>query len=142
MRIKAIMLVWLSAWLLFQCRGDQPLSGKALHQQLLVTGNGEWFLENLTVDGDDQTGMVAALMITFTDTHFTAVNGLPVWPAQGSWAFSDESGTIILRDDQVAITLIEINEEKLRLELQWDTQTYSGNRKNSLKGRHVFTFKK
>jgi hypothetical protein len=141
MRVK-IMVLCVCAWFLIQCKPDQPVSEKELHQALISSGNGQWFLENLTVDGMDETGMFAGLVITFTETNFTAVNGLPIWPESGSWLFTDESGKTILRDDQVSITVVEISESRLRLELQWDKKTYSGGRTNSLKGDHLFTFKR
>ncbi len=141
MGIKMIVLC-LCAWFLIQCKPDQPLPEKELHQALIISGSGQWFLDNLTVDGIDETGMFAGLVLTFTEANFKAANGLPVWPESGSWLFTDESGKTILRDDQVSVTVVEISESRLKLELQWDKKMYSSGRTSSLKGDHLFTFKR
>lgn len=141
MKIKILLFLILCSALLTCCKKEEPLTAKEERQQLITSAK-EWTLQSLTIDGADKTSLYAGLTLHFTDTGFTAQNGLPIWPVSSSWSFTDETGTTITRDGDVQLSIIEITETKLVIRLQWQNSTFAPGRVRSLKGEHIFTFVK
>jgi hypothetical protein len=92
MKVK-ILLILCSFLLTFCSTKDEPLTVKEEHQQPMTSNS--WALQNLTIDGTVKTSMYAGLTLRFTDTGFTATNGLPIWPESSSWSFTDETGNTV-----------------------------------------------
>lgn len=114
-------------------------------QQDVVTANlssGIWKVQSVTVDGTDKTSIYSGLTLTFTSGSFATTNGGPVWPATGTWTFTDNTATTIKRNDGLEIQLQEVNISSLKLGLVWATNTLGSGRSESVKGQHVFTFGK
>jgi hypothetical protein len=108
-----------------------------------ILTSGSWQLQSVTVDNVDKTSTYAGLTLSFTATAFTATNGHAIWPASGSWQFSDDSGKNLLRGDQLPITIGDATTSaKLVLSLNWNKTTYGSGRVASVKGNHVFTLGK
>ena len=107
-----------------------------------VLTSGKWTLQNVTVDGVDKTATYTGLTLTFTATGFTSTNGHIVWPASGTWQFSDDTGKTITRDDALTVSIGEATTAKLVLMLTWSKTTLGPGRAESLKGNHVFTLTK
>ena len=101
-----------------------------------------WTVQSVLVDAVDKSTVYKDLKLTFTAGGFTATNGGTVWPASGSWSFTDDSGKVISRSDGVTINLTEISATKMVLSLAWTKTTLSGGRAQSVSGQHVFTFGK
>jgi hypothetical protein len=101
-----------------------------------------WKIQSVAVDGADKTSSFVDHTLKFTSTHFTAVNGDPVWPASGIWTFADDTGNKIVRDDDIEVSVNEINANKLVLSLMWTKTTLGAGRLSSISGEHVFTFVK
>ena len=112
-------------------------SGK--NTRILSTG-GPWTLQSVSVNGVDRTSMYAGLTVTFSSTGYTTVNGGAVWPASGTWNFTDAFGSTIRRSDGVDISLIDITEDRLVLSLVWSKTTLGNGRTGSVAGQHEFTF--
>ena len=104
--------------------------------------NTTWKLERVTVDGVNHTAVYADLTLSFTSTAFNSTKGGVVWPASGTWAFTNDQGTVIKRDDGVVVTIQELTAQTLRLAMPWETSTLKPGRITSLAGQHVFTFVK
>jgi len=109
-------------------------------QMKSILQSGTWNLQNVTVDGVDKTSTYSGLTLSFTATNFTTTNGRVVWPASGTWQFSDETGKNITRSDGLPISIGEATTSKLVLQLSWSKTTFG--RVESIKGAHVFTFGK
>src|SRR5262245_19902757 len=104
---------------LMACGGDEPTKEEQVTQKL-TGGTGTsakvWELQSVDVDGVDQTSVYTGLSIQFTDGHFTATNGGPIWPASGTWTFTTSEATIIKRDDGTEIEIVA-TETKLTLKM-------------------------
>lgn len=103
--------------------------------------SGTWQLQNVTVDNVDRTSVYSGLTLAFSATSFTASNGRVIWPASGTWKFSDDTGKSITLDDALPVSIGEATSSKLVLSLSWSKTTFGG-RLESVKGSHVFTFGK
>lgn len=99
-----------------------------------------WSMKSLTIDGVADDTFFKGLQITFTKTGFTAVNGDPVWPATGTWNFTDANATAIKRSDDLTVQLDVLTESSMQLSLVWTSTTTTGGRPNSVAGKHIFIF--
>lgn len=104
--------------------------------------SGTWIVQSVMVDGVDRTSLYGALILKFTESSFTATNGGPVWPASGTWSFSDDTGKSVTRSDALKITVVEADASKLVLKLTWSKSTVGPGRAASVSGEHVFSLKK
>jgi hypothetical protein len=114
-------------------------------QQELVTQKltaSPWVLQSVTVDGFDQTGTYSGMTLSFTSTGFTSVNGRGVWPDTGSWTWRNEEATSFSRNDGVIVSIQDISNTSLRIEMDWDETTFIRARTSSIGGKHVFVFGK
>lgn len=130
------------------CGGDDPapLTQTQKVTQTLTSTGGTWTPATsggVTVDGVDVTDeLFAGFTITFLEGTYTTTGTSPVWPAEDTWRFKDETATIIIRGvDQKEVTITEISASQLKLSLVWSETTYGG-RKSSLKGKHEFHLNK
>ena len=133
--MMVLIIVALTIYL-SSCKKNTP-SVTEVNTRILTSPT--WKIKKLLVDNADQTSLYTNMTLTFTNTTYTATNGEPVWPASGTWSLSDD-GLKITRDDDLIITVSSISDTELTLELDWTTTTYSGGRKSSVQGHHVFTF--
>jgi hypothetical protein len=136
--ITAFMLG--SAVLLVNCKHKDPEPSQEEIVKSQLTSS-TWTLQSVTVDGVDQTSVYQGLTLKFTETTYTTTKGGLVWPASGTWSFTDDTATTIKRDDGTEIKT-EATDTSLRLTLTWAKTTLGSGRIGSVKGLHVFTFKK
>lgn len=118
-----------------------PVETEAVKNTKLLT-TGTWNVQTVSVDAVDKTTVYKDLKITFNSTGFTATGGGSVWPATGTWKFSDDTGKVITRGDGLSISLTEVSTTKLVLALAWTKTTLGDGRVESVSGQHVFTFGK
>lgn len=111
-------------------------------QASAILNSGLWKMKTVLVDGVDQTNIYKGLTITFTSSAYTTTNGGQVWPASGTWIFSDNTGKAITRSDGLPVTLPSADNNTLVLKLTWSKTTFGPGRASSLKGDNVFTFGK
>jgi len=141
--IPVVAIVILSMLTLSNC-GEDPNPGPTSTQAELnlttLTTGGAWNLQSVSVDGVDRTAVYKDLKVTFSSSGFTTTSGGAVWPATGTWSFSDDTGTTINRSDGLKITVAEISAKKLVLNLTWTKNTLGPGRVDSVSGQHVFTF--
>lgn len=102
---------------------------------------GTWKLNSVTVDGVAKN-LYAGMTITFTQDGFTTTKADPVWPANGTWAFADNTAKAIVRNDQTTVTIESINDANMTLSLTWTKTTLGPGRVESIAGKHVFVFGK
>ncbi|HZY82187.1 MAG TPA: hypothetical protein VFE50_21830 [Cyclobacteriaceae bacterium] len=100
-----------------------------------------WTVQSVTVDGVDQSGLYKNLSLKFTASTYTATNGGVIWPASGTWSFTDQTATAIKKEDGTEV-IIEVTDTSLKLTLTWLKTTLGPGRLASMKGVHVFTCKK
>lgn len=143
-RVKVALLTFMA--ILAACGGDPdpaPKTEAEKRTEILTSGDATWApatTAGVTVDGVDVTDdLFAGFTITFRDGTYTTPGGSPVWPAEDTWRFKDESATIIIRgSDEKEVTITQISATQLTLTLDWPITT-TGGRSTSLKGKHVFT---
>lgn len=139
--IKHIFILFLFAGLSatnISCDDDEIIETDRV-TQLLSTG-GTWTMQSVNVTGTDQTALYDGLQLSFTESTYTSLNGGVVWPAAGTWQFTDETAKTIKRNDDVLITVNEVEEKKLVLAFTWNKTTLGSGRTTSIAGLHTFTF--
>ena len=82
------------------------------------------------------------LKLSFNNGGFTSVNGRGVWPATGTWSFTDDSGKAFKRGDEALVDIVSISETNLTLSLDWAKTTVGPGRSLSVPGKHVFSMTK
>jgi hypothetical protein len=135
--MAAVVTICLLA--IVRCKKDDPQPETERVKTLLKSNT--WKLQSALVDGMDKTALYNGLTITFTDSNYTTTEGNVMWPASGSWSFSDDSATKIIRNDDLAISL-EVTATTLKLSFAWSKSTLGRGRESSLEGQHLFTFTK
>lgn len=135
---RALLLMMLSVLLIQACKKDDPQTEADKIRSLLIAG--EWSLQTAIVDQVDQTSLYQGLILSFTTTSFTSVNGGVVWPSNGSWEFKDESGEAIIRGDGLEIVIATIDESTLEISFTLVEGSLGEARQSSVAGNHVFTF--
>jgi hypothetical protein len=103
---------------------------------------GTWKIQTATVGEEDAMDFFDNLHVTFTAEGFSSVNGGPVWPASGSWNFTNDEATHIVRNDGVDITLISVTDNRLECSLYWDELVVGPGRTSAVEGTHTFVFTK
>jgi len=131
------------AWLMQCCHSSSsppaPAPPTAVQKATALIDASAWKMQSLTIDGIADTTFFKGLIITFTASSFTAVNGAPVWPATETWTFTDANATAIKRSDNLIVNVDNLTSTAMQLSLDWTTTTTEG-RKNSVAGKHVFIF--
>ena len=121
------------------CKPDDPSATQVAQKKLTA---GVWQINQVTVDGVDQTSLFTGMTLQFTSSQYSTTNADPVWATSGTWTFSDKTGKIITRDDGIQLTITSLTKTELTFSMPWDETTYGGGRKRSLAGPHVFKFRK
>ena len=124
------------------CKKDDPAPETPAIDVVKLLTSGSWKIQSVTVDGVDASSRFAGLALSFTESGFTATSSNVVWPASGTWTFTDSSQKSITRNDGLVVTLEEITNTKLSLKLTWAKTTLSGGRTSSVAGSHTFIFGK
>lgn len=119
------------------CSEEEPAPSDAVLSKLKSK---TWKISSVQVDGVDQTTLFAGMTLTFTVKDYQVNPANEIWPASGTWQFSDKEGTVIKRNDGMEITVAEITETSLKLSLQWSKNTFGAGRAASVSGQHLFTF--
>jgi hypothetical protein len=140
-RAVAISITLVAAFaFLSGCKGgDDPTPQEVTTQQLVAP---TWKLTSVLVDGVDKTSLFTNMTLKFTATNYTTTNGGVVWPASGTWTFTDDTAKKIKRNDNLEVIITEITETSLKLSLTWATGTFGSGRVSSVAGNHVFNFVK
>ncbi|MBX2896676.1 MAG: hypothetical protein KF763_14620 [Cyclobacteriaceae bacterium] len=127
---------------LMACGGDEPTEPTPAEQVRALLITSEWRMQRVQVDGVDKTDVYNGLKLQFSTTGFTATSGKAIWPATGTWSFTDDTATKLKRNDGLEIRIKNITAAQLELELNWTTTTLGSGRVGSVAGTHVFTFVK
>ncbi len=136
------LAVILSMLVLSSCGGgggSTPPATEVTTNQLKAN---TWRISTVTVDGVDQTTLFAGMTLSFTATNYTTTNGKAVWPASGTWSFTDNTAKKIKRSDNLEVTIAEVSSTTLKLSLNWATGSLGTGRVESVAGNHVFSFVK
>lgn len=141
MKSLSTFLVIVMLGIFSNCGSDDPGASKQDEVRNLLTST-TWKVENVDVDGTDQTDVYENLTLKFTSSSYVATNGIPVWPANGTWSFDNEKATSFTRNDGVRVNILEVSSTTLKLGLSWNERTLGSGRINSVKGQHVFSFVK
>jgi hypothetical protein len=137
--ILSIGILTVTTLFFVSCGGDSPSDSEVTTKQLVSSG---WKIDNVQVDGTDQTTLYTNMSLSFSATTYTTTKGEPVWPATGTWSFTDKAARTIKRNDDLEMTIVEITDTSLKLSLDWATSTLGPGRTSSVAGEHVFSFVK
>jgi hypothetical protein len=129
-------VIYLSS--LISCKKHEPLTQEQVVDKELTSN--PWRLDNVTVDGVDETTVYSGLVLTFTATTYLSANGLGVWPASDTWSFTDNTATSFKRGDGTLVTIEQIDNTQLILTFYWATDSFTSGRNISIKGHHTFKF--
>jgi len=119
-------------------------SDETVQEKTLKMLTGTWHINTVTADGIDNSSLYTGLALTFASGAYTVVTSgqSPVWPASGTWSFTDNSATSFTRDDNVIVSITSLTNTNLTLTLQWAKTTYGGGRESSIAGVNIFQFSK
>lgn len=124
------------------CGGKEPAAQTDTERVQEILTSGTWKIQSVSVDGVDRTSDFANLQVIFNSGSFTATNGKLVWPATGTWSFTNDQATAFSRSDGVSVSIVEATDIRLVVELDWTSTTYGPGRVSSVAGEHTFTFTK
>lgn len=130
-----IIGLFVGTHLLVSC-GDDPVSETERVTSLLTAH--PWKVSSVTVDNVSQSALFTNFAITFTATGFSTTNGAPVWPASGTWSFTDDNARAFTRGDGILVTIADVSSSALHLELVWSEGTLGSGKISSIAGTHVF----
>lgn len=137
--INSILIVSIS--LLMCCREKEAvLTDEEKVRELLVSG--VWVLQNVIVDGTNQTPLYSGLTLNFSANQITVQNANVVWNGIYIWSFTNSSAKSFLRDDGIIVSIKEISNSGLIIELNWTKTTFDRGKVDSVAGLHTFTFSK
>ncbi len=140
-KLSSVLLIILTIhWIGCQEKKSDPLPSVLDITRTKLMAN-HWKIQDVSVDGVDQTPIYKGITIQFGESSFATSNGGAVWPSSGTWSFTTDDGTSMKRDDGVEIK-VEVTEIKLKLTLHWMKTTFGGGRQTSIKGMNAFTFVK
>ena len=127
---------------LSNCKGhnERVKTPAEIAREKLVAGS-PWTLQTAKVDGVDKTSLYQGLTITFMSNSYTSTHGGVIWPASGTWDFTDESGTTMVRiSDGLEISIETLTETQLVISFAWSQGTVGSGRSQSVSGQHTLTF--
>lgn len=127
---------------LIACGNDDPTEATPAEQVSALLVASEWRMQSVQVDGIDKSDVYSGLTLQFTANGFTSAAGQAIWPASGTWSFTDDAATKFKRDDGLEITISSITATQLDLELSWTETTLGSGRVSSVGGKHRFVFVK
>jgi len=130
-----LFLLFLTA--LSGCNNDPEIAETERVKSILIDGT--WNVQSVIVSGTDQTSVYNGLQINFTGSGYTAQNGGSVWPPTGTWEFTDETAKSMIRNDDLVVSIAQLEQKKLVLELTWNKTTLGSGRVGSISGAHTFT---
>lgn len=133
------IVVFLALGTIASCKKDTVQSETDRVKEILKAS---WKVQTVSVDAVDQTTLYKNLTLSFTDAGYSTTNGANVWPASGTWSFTNDTAKGMLRSDGITITITEATSTKLVLALNWANKTIGPGRVESVSGAHVFTFTK
>ena len=130
-------------FLAMSCRDDDPQATETNLQRLAAH---KWKLISVTVDGVDKTDLFTGLTLQWSqDKTFVATNGGEMWPSNGTWSVTDDSGKTLLVSlndpDHVEVTIQTLDDSTLVISLHWNKTTLGSGRASSIAGDYVFEFK-
>jgi hypothetical protein len=138
-RIGILTLFVLSSLFIVSCSKHDKTGAEQSTSTLTGASGSVWTVSSVMVDNVDKTSMYQGMTLSFTATTYSTTNGKVVWPASGTWSFAASDGKVIVRDDGVNVTVSQISNTNLVLELDWAKTTFGG-RVSSVTGHHIFSF--
>ena len=140
--IALLVMAILGIFMLNSCSGDDDESVPATEATKKQLTSTMWKVNKVTIDGVNKTEEFEGLTLEFKDNTFMATNGNVVWPANDTWAFTDEKAKSFERGDGVIVNINSVSATALTLSLAWDHDTVGGGRAASVSGKYVFEFVK
>ncbi|WP_420583421.1 hypothetical protein [Reichenbachiella sp.] len=120
---------------------DEELSKEEITKQKLTES--PWGDPVVLVDGVDESATYLDFSIDFSDGTYTSENGEPIWASSGTWEFKDNTGSVMILDGDLEVTVNAVDAESLELALQWEQTTFElEGRTRSIFGRHLFFMRK
>jgi len=118
-------------------------SEETVQEKALKMLTGVWHVSTVSVDNVDKTSLFTGLVLTIAPGTYTTTSNQnnPVWPASGTWSFTDAKAVSFTRDDGVVVNITSLTNTSLTLTLQWNKTTLGG-RVSSVSGSNVFNFSK
>ena len=135
----ALAILLLAVVSISGCKDHAPNVQERVEGMLV---SAEWNQPVVTVDGVDHSDLYQNFTIRFNKNTYTSSGGSPLWPAAGTWNFTDESAKAINLDGKMEIHINEITDVNLELAFQNDNTTFASGRVKSVGGKNVFRLKK
>jgi hypothetical protein len=120
------------------CSKDDETSTR--NEQLRLLTASAWSINSITVDGVDQSSLFTNMTVSFAESEYETSGGSEVWPASGTWRFKQNNSNVIIIDNDIEMTIVNLDESTLKISFQWNHNTFGTGRAKSIAGFHEFTF--
>ena len=134
------VLAFLGMALHLQSCGDSKPAQTAADKNKELMKAATWKLQTVTADGVDQGAYFKSMTVKFGDGTYTTTNGGAVWPASGTWSFTDNTGTVFTREDGLTVSINNLTATTITLQLTWNKKTIGSGRVESIVGSYQFNF--
>lgn len=94
------------------------------------------------VSGVDKTGSNTGFTLTFGATNYTTQQGGVVWPATGTWKFTNDTAKALTREDGIEVAILSISENNLDISFSWNKTTFGPGRSASIPGTYRYKLKR
>lgn len=139
--MKRVIFLLIPLLISFGCSKDNPNVARKKIVNILT--DDIWKIEKVFINNEDRTILFDGMELTLFDGSYTSINGNYAWEDSGTWEFSNDNYEMIIRNDGIEVTIVNVSAANLTLQLYWDETTYTiGGRRESLKGNHLFYFRK
>lgn len=119
------------------CKNSDP-TAKTTNTALLAAQ--QWTLQSLKINGVNETDLYKDLTLKFESSIYQATNGEPIWSSSGTWSFTDDTAKSFVIEDDVLVTVEQLDQTSLKISLTWNSTTFEEGRAKSVEGEHEFTF--
>lgn len=122
------------------CGGDD---GPSPEEQRLRELTASWAVASVTNDGNDVTSQFSGFILTVSGSQtYSTINGGNPWPAQGTFTLVDNNLDAFLRDDNVQVNIVSIDQTNLALTFQITTVRGTAQGVNGITGSFTFNLNK
>jgi len=133
-KFSYLVLVFVASVFLLSCGSDEEIE-KTEQELFTINISDTWsaktvVVDNIAIEGFDN------FTLTVGDGTYSTTNGNGLWPASGSWSFSNSGITSITRDDAIVMSVNLIDDNNLEISFTYDL---SGGRVAGVNDNFVFS---
>lgn len=130
---KILFLTFTAGIILIGCDKDKEVE-KSVQEKFTEEITGTWSASSVVVDNVNLTDF-NSFSLTLGDGTYSTENANGVWPATGTWSYTDTGITSITRDDNIVMTINLVDDNTLTISFIYSS---SGGRTNGINDNYTF----